>query len=137
MEYWKTKYQLAKDLYFEIPHWPYDDIVTDLIEVKTYADTTILVIKKYWCYDGPSGPAIDTDNFMEPSAAHDALYWLMRWKLIPIEYKTFADNLMYELCLENGMSKIRAKYCCWAVKRFAKKAANEAGKRIIYKTEKD
>jgi len=92
----------------------------------------ILTIKKYWCYDGPSGPAIDTKNFMEPSAVHDALYWLIRWKLIPESYREHADNIMYRLCIDNGMFKIRAKYCLWAVRRFAKSSASEEGKRIIY-----
>lgn len=133
MKYWKTKYQVAEDLYIDIPYWPYGHIETDLIVVKPDNDGgALMLIKKYWCYDGPSGPAVDTPRFMEPSAAHDAIYWLMRWGYIPLSYRPYGDDLMYDICLKKGMWRIRAWYCCRAVKKFAEGSATPKGKRIIY-----
>jgi len=132
MKYWKTKYQIAEDLYVYIPHWPFGSIDTEFIVVKPGKNgNAVMLIKKYWCYDGPSGPAVDTPNFMEPSAAHDALYWLIRWGHIPASYRQHADDLMYDLCLKKGMWKIRARWCCRAVKRFAASAASPDNKREI------
>lgn len=134
MRYWKTKYQLAEDEFIAIPKWLYGHVYTDLITIRPIVceGSAIMRIKKYWCWDGPSGLAVDTPNFMVPSAAHDALYRLIRWEEIPMAFRPHADRLMYTLCLEKGMSKLRAWYCCWVVKRFAKKAATEENKRKIY-----
>ena len=135
MKYWKTKYQLAEDMVIDIPYWPYGEVTTDLIIVSpSRHDKAFMRIKKYFCWDGPSGPAIDTPSFMEASLVHDAFYWLIRWGKIPEDYRSYADDLMYELCLKNGMCKIRAKWCCWGVKRFAAKAASSDNKRKIYET---
>ena len=45
--------------------------------VRLDVDGTLSIAVGY-AYDGPSGPAIDTKNFMRGSLAHDALYQLMR-----------------------------------------------------------
>jgi len=59
-------------------------------------------------WDGASGPAIDTANFMRGSLFHDALYQLMRERVISWEYRKKADKVLREICLADGMSKIRA-----------------------------
>jgi len=43
-----------------------------------------LLIKAGYSWDGPSGSAIDTKNFMQGSLVHDALYQLLR------------ENILYE-----------------------------------------
>lgn len=68
----------------------------------------LLTIKKGYTWDGPSGPAIDTSNFMRGSLVHDVLYQLMREELIGQEHREYADKLLQEICLEDGMSKARA-----------------------------
>lgn len=68
----------------------------------------LLTIKKGYAWDGPSGPTIDTPNFMRGSLVHDVLYQLMREELIPQDQREYADNLLRNICLEDGMSKIRA-----------------------------
>lgn len=69
----------------------------------------LLTIKAGYAWDGPSGPAIDTDNFMRGSLVHDALYQLMRDKVIdPKEFKEKADRELQKICLEDGMSSLRA-----------------------------
>ena len=41
-----------------------------------------LTIKRGYAWDGPSGPTIDTKTFMRGSLVHDALYQLMRLKVL-------------------------------------------------------
>ena len=62
-------------------------------------------------WDGASGPALDTANFMAASCIHDLLYQLMREPLEVIDRKKYrkkADQIMKNICLANGMSRIRA-----------------------------
>jgi hypothetical protein len=65
----------------------------------------VLVIYKGYEWDGPSGPAIDSDNFMDGSLVHDLLYELLRdghlkprWK-----YRLWADNEMFRQCKKDDM----------------------------------
>ena len=67
-----------------------------------------LLIKTGYSWDGPSGPTIDTKNFMSGSLVHDALYQLMREGFIQQSQRKRADEILRDICLQNGMSKIRA-----------------------------
>ena len=87
----------------------------------------MLTIKKGYAWDGPSGPTIDTKNFMRGALVHDALYQLMREHVLPITLRNVADFIMYKFCLEDGMTKLRAWYCYQAVKQFGEKSATERG----------
>jgi len=71
----------------------------------------LLRIRRGYAWDGPSGPAIDTPNFMRGSLVHDAFYQLMReGYLDPEQYRRPADQLLRDICIEDGMTRIRA---CW------------------------
>jgi hypothetical protein len=83
-----------------------------------------LSIRKGYCWNGPSGPAIDTENFMRGSLIHDCCYQMMRENLISIGYRDYADRLLQSICLEDGMSRVRAWYVYWSVSLFAQYAAN-------------
>lgn len=67
-----------------------------------------LFIKAGYAWDGPSGPAFDTMNFMRGSLVHDALYQLMREGHIPESYREHADRLLQKICIEDGMTPLRA-----------------------------
>ena len=82
-----------------------------------------LVIEEHYAWDGPSGPTIDTKNFMRGSLVHDALYQLMREGLLDRKYRKYADQLLRKICLEDGMSKFRAWYVYHAVRLFAKQSS--------------
>lgn len=89
-------------------------------------------IAKGYAWDGPSGPAFDTDNFMTPSMVHDAIYQLMRNQVLPLDpYREIADEMMFEMCKDRGMCGVRAWWCKRGVRRFGKAAASI--KRIIHK----
>jgi len=84
-----------------------------------------------YAWDGPSGPAFDTLNFIVPSKVHDALYQLMRNKVLPLDpYREIADEMMYQMCRDRGMCAPRAWWCKRGVRRFGRKAATV--KKVIY-----
>lgn len=120
------KYQLAKNYRVQVP-----------IKGHTISQGPIkltvngwLTIRKGYAWDGPSGPAIDTKNFMRGSLVHDALYQLMRHGLLdPEKYRDTADRLLRQMCIEDGMWRIRAAWVFWAVRNFAARAADKEHKR--------
>jgi hypothetical protein len=77
-----------------------------------------LELSRGYAWDGPSGPTIDTLNFMRGSLVHDALYQLMRLEKIPLRYRKYADLLLKKICLEDGMSPFRANYVYRSVRLF-------------------
>ena len=80
----------------------------EISPVIALAINGLLTVRKGYAWDGPSGPTIDTPNFMRGSLVHDVLYQLMREELIPQEHREYVDKLLREICLEDGMSQIRA-----------------------------
>lgn len=81
------------------------------IPFATLAEDGMIHIEKGYRWDGPSGPAIDTKDFIRPSLVHDALFQLFReTTLDPSAYRYQADRLLQRMCLADGMSWIRA---CW------------------------
>lgn len=83
----------------------------------------MLSISKGYAWDGPSGPSLDTKNFLRGSLVHDALYQLMRTKRISLEERLKADKLLREHCVQDGMSSVRAWYVYRAVRMFGKGSA--------------
>jgi hypothetical protein len=90
-----------------------------------------LTIRAGYCWDGPSGPTFDTPDFMRGSLAHDALYQLMRAGHLAQDARKAADQLLYDLCREDGMWWFRANYVRWAVRKFAADAARQQVPRDI------
>jgi len=121
------KYQLAEDY----------TIYTNLVGYQANTEfikltlTGILTIKQGYAWDGPSGPTIDTPDFMRGSIVHDALYQLLRQGLLPQEERRFVDKLLQDICLEDGMSKIRAHYVFEGVNMFGGSSANPKSKKEI------
>ena len=83
----------------------------------------LLTIKAKYTWDGPSGPAFDTPNFMRGSLIHDALYQLMREEVLPQSVRKRADEILREICIEDGMSKARAWWVYTGVRVGAAKSA--------------
>ncbi len=102
------KYQLAKDYRVQTGVKPQSPIFTTYVNL--YVDG-LLEIKAGYAWDGPSGPTIDTQNFMRGSLVHDALYGLMaEGHLDPDIWRSVADCDLVNICREDGMSAIRAKW---------------------------
>jgi len=116
----KYKYNLHHDYEFKA------DIKVkepcDLGYVKIDANGTLLIRDGY-AWDGPSGPTIDTKNFMRGSLVHDALYQLIREGKIQPDQRKRADEILRQICIDSGMSGIRAWWVFWGVYLFGKGAA--------------
>jgi len=95
----------------------------DEVLVGLWADSGWLFVSDDYCWDGPSGPTFDTKTFMRGSLVHDALYQLMREGKLDRKWRKRADELLREICLEDGMSRFRAWYVYHAVRWFGKKTS--------------
>lgn len=92
--------------------------------------TGFLTMRRGYAWDGPSGPAVDTKNFMRGSLVHDALYQLMReGRLRATPYRLVADQLLRAMCREDGMGWLRAWWVYKFVRMFAAPAASERNKK--------
>jgi len=101
------KYQLTDSYRHQLPFSPPRAALDEWIQLD---ETGLLTVRHGYAWDGPSGPTIDTKNFMRGSLVHDALYQLLREGLLPENYRPLADNEMHRICLEDGMSHLRAWY---------------------------
>lgn len=111
------KYQTVEDSFFEIDL--YQTVTTEYINLEDGK----LFIKKGYAWDGPSGPAIDTRNFMQGSLVHDALYQLIRMKELEYDTREYADKLLRKMCIQDGMSRFRAWYVYQSVRKFGYSSA--------------
>lgn len=114
----KYKYQLMENYYYKTDIALDND--TGVPDFVTLRKDGRLEIYKGYAWDGPSGPTIDTKDFMRGSLVHDALYQLIREQKLARKYKEYADKLLHDICIEDGMSKFRAWYVYWAVRLFGK-----------------
>jgi len=122
------KYQLRGDYDILTEICPQYDIGARFITLR--ADGLLTLMDGY-TWDGPSGPALDTANFMRGSLVHDALYQLIRDNLIGYEYRQYADRLLVRICREDGMSKIRAWWVYQAVRFGGAASANTRNQKPI------
>lgn len=117
------KYQLVNSYIHKLPPtFPIiNEIETDYLWLGMggkFSDLyTRLIVKSGYAWDGPSGPTIDTKNFMRGSLVHDALYQLMRYgHLDKNVYRIHADRELQHICIEDGMCWIRAQFVYWGVR---------------------
>lgn len=120
------KYQLSEDYVQRIAIKPRFCVMCRFVSLDIDG---VLTIEKGYAWDGPSGPSFDTKSFMRGSLVHDALYQLMSEGRLNKEYRSDADNLLRQICLEDGMSRFRAWYVYKAVRLFGRKHINE---RVVF-----
>jgi len=124
------KYQLVEDYGLFLDKAPEKLIITRFI---TFETSGFLHIRQDYAWDGPSGPTIDTPDFMRGSLIHDALYQLMRMGYLSSkEWRKFADLLLEQLCIEDGMPKARALYVYTAVRLAGLPSATEPERPILH-----
>ena len=120
--YFKKGYKYQIHQFYKIQTKIYPNVLVKCDEYLFLTPEGMLTIRKGYAFDGPSGPAIDTDNFMRGSLVHDALYQLMRKNLISKDEREYSDKLLVKICKEDGMSSIR----CWWVYRGLRWLGNKA-----------
>lgn len=115
------KYQLIDEYTISLPEvypeqsklWTTPKILTDYALLKKGK----LTIYHGYAWDGPSGPAIDTRNFMRGSLVHDVLYEMIRDRILnELTYRIHVDELLRRICLEDGMSRFRAWWVYYGVR---------------------
>lgn len=115
------KYQTVEHAVFFTSTSPIETVSTQFIELTERGKLTI---KAGYAWDGPSGPTVDSKNFMRGSLAHDALYQLMReGHLSEKLHRAAADKLLRKLCREDGMSAIRVWWVYQGVRLGGKSSA--------------
>lgn len=75
-----------------------------------------LAISAGYAWDGPSGPTFDTAAFMRGSLVHDALYQLMRAGKLGQDLRKKADQILVDLCEQDGMCWLRRHWVYRAVR---------------------
>ncbi len=113
----RYKYQLLADYEDTIPLRPPADQAFRFVALSAAGR---LLVRSGYAWDGPSGPTLDTRDFMRGSLVHDALYQLMR--LGALDWRTqreAADDLLRDLCIADGMPRWRAWYVHRGVRLFA------------------
>ena len=127
------KYQLIEAYTVQTPIIPTKD-ASSPSEFISLTIGGLLTIKKGYAWDGPSGPAIDTRNFMRGSLVHDALYQLMREKLLDQNTaRKPADRLLQQMCKTDGMSSIRAWWIYTGLRVFDRLSIGSSSTRPIIK----
>ena len=119
------KYQLTADLMVRV------DLKEEISKDYITIENGMLMVDAGYAWDGPSGPAFDTSNFMRGSLIHDVLYQLMREELIPRTARKYADQLLRKMCREDGMSWVRAWWVYRGLRLFARKASLPSNSRPI------
>ena len=123
------EYQLAETYQVLVAVRPAVAIRTPYVDLDQYGTLTI---REGYAWDGPSGPAIDTKNFMRGSLIHDALYQPMRaWLLNADQWREVADQELRRICREDGMSALRAWWVYHGVRLGGGPAASRAGERPL------
>lgn len=84
--------------------------------LKLESDGTLNILEGY-AWDGASGPAMDTPTIMAASLVHDALYQLMREKLISRGLQTDADFEFYRVMRASCREQVRLYYYSLTRKR--------------------
>ncbi|MBK8393641.1 MAG: DUF1353 domain-containing protein [Leptospiraceae bacterium] len=115
----QTEIKPEKDIYEPDEDYPY---------IALLKDGTLSISPGYE-WDGASGIAVDTKNFMRGSLVHDALYQLMRKNKISLDHRDYADRLLQKICKEDGMTAFRANNVYYAVKLFGESSASPTGKK--------
>jgi hypothetical protein len=122
------KYQLHQDYAIQVesvipvPSAGLDGVTTPWLSFTPQGQLTI---KAGYAWDGPSGPTKDSSSAMRGALVHDALYQLMRMRMIHLDFRDEIDNLFWRIIREDGMNRVRAFFWWRAVRRFAGDAASD------------
>ena len=128
------KYQLKADYVSDIGITPDSPIDMEYVALSEGGEITI---RNGYAWDGPSGPTIDTLNFMRGSLVHDALYQLMRERKLDADAcKDYADRILQRMCRDDGMSSLRAWGVYQAVRFFGRPATNPTNVKPLMKAPK-
>ncbi len=122
------KYQLVANAAFPTPIVNAAGAIPGFIDLS---QTGTLTVFAGYAWDGASGPTFDTKSSMRASLAHDALYQLERAGHLGQEWRKVADEVLYRLCLADGMWPWRARAWLWALRKFGAFAAKRQREEVF------
>ena len=98
------KYQLTEPFHIAIG-FHVESIETEFISLFGCD----LFLKRYYAWDGASGPFPDVASVMKGSLVHDALCQLIQLGLLDPSYRKLADLEFKRICLQSGMPRFWAQ----------------------------
>lgn len=108
------KYQVHETYIIQTRICPAEFILSRFIRL---AQDGMLYVLEGYAWDGPSGPTIDTKNFMVGSLVHDALCQLIReGHLDHDKWQEPVDKELTRLTKEDGMWAIRRAWVYWGAR---------------------
>ena len=113
------KYQLAESYNYHL-NYKFDGQMANLSHIVLV--NNLLHIKKGYAWDGASWAS--DKKFMRASLVHDCGYQLMRQGEIRRSFRLEWDKIMRDICLEDGMSRLRAWYVYNAVRMFGESSTH-------------
>lgn len=120
------KYQTCREYMAYINQRPAADIHTEYVDLFTDG---LLVVRRGYCWDGASGPTIDTKSSQRGSLEHDVIYQLIRMGLLPQSARVLADDQLEKTMITDRAFKLRA--CLWEkmVRIFARGSTDPSAER--------
>lgn len=100
------KYRVYEDVFVMLPWLKGISYEDDYIRITPDG---MLMAKKEYAWDGPSGLTFDTADSLRGSLWHDIGYQLIRLGILSKSlYKPLFDRLLRDTCIDAGMWKVRA-----------------------------
>lgn len=122
------KYQVAEDVLFHTKMLGHN-IITKRIELHTNGD---LIVREGYACDGPSGPTVDRNENMSAAVLHDALYQLMRMRLLKHLHWREADAEYGKQMKKCGAWGITVKINLLGLKMMGGKYAKPKNRKKVY-----
>lgn len=126
------KFVVHDDFFIDIPIKGYSAEIPGRVMLNR---SGLLSIYSGYAWDGASGPAIDTPNFIRGSLVHDALYQLIEEGALPFACRLPADDVLIQICKADGMSAPRRWWVKLAVNTFGARAL-ESRNPVLFAPEK-
>jgi hypothetical protein len=132
----KYKYRLTEDYQFRPPkgyptpvsaHLVGTHVDDGWIEISVHGH--IFFFSEGYCWDGSSGPTIDSKKCQLAGLIHDGAYQMLREGVYGIgeikeEAREFFDNLYRDMCREDGMGTFRSWLRWKGLRWFGRRSAN-------------
>ena len=125
------KYQTDEDTYYKLSFKSVSEKVSTRF-ITLYPDGW-LHIKAGYCWDGASGPTVDSKNSQRAGLIHDAFYQLMRYELDQRMWRDEMDEEFEDILKKDGMGWFRRNLWEKSVAWFAGFASNPRNrKKVIF-----
>ena len=122
------KYQLYKTEVFSTRITP--PKLTTLPFILLYPSGK-LIVKRFYAWDGASGPTIDTKNSMRASLFHDAVTQLMRLGVLDKKWRITSNEEMEYFLKQDGMWWLRRKIWLKVLNWFGESSIDPKNKKLL------